>query len=310
MKNLKVLNLWLKGFHDDDLVVIANLFPNLEQLDLENLNYSPKTSLTKDGSFLTDFGVEILASKLKLLKKIRIVGSFLSDQSVVALTSNCVFLQDVTITCNRNHGMTENGIGFLLRNSPTLVALSVGGIKMVLHSLQSLFKTQLAKALTSLEFSRMDVSDMLLNAIPKAKLRLKKLELNFCKNFTVAGLLMVLSNYQLTKFSIIGANLVDVGMELILNRDEGKVTHINIRKCQVTNSTLFLLSIKCPSLVEIRMNRTALDGQVNNGYNNISLSKNHRVQNLYLTHFKISDELAKQFGLIFPILKVLELSYC
>ena len=124
MKNLKVLKFWLKGLHDDDLVVIANSFPNLEQLDLENLNY-----LTEDNSF-TDFGVEILASKLKLLKKIRIVGYFLSDRSVVALASNCVFLQDVTITCNRNHGMTENGIGFLLRNRPTLVALSIGGIKM------------------------------------------------------------------------------------------------------------------------------------------------------------------------------------
>ncbi|XWS74532.1 hypothetical protein CRYUN_Cryun01aG0005900 [Craigia yunnanensis] len=121
---------------------------------------------------------------------------------------------------------------------------------------------------------------------------------------------MVLSSYQLIKLSIVGINLVDVGMELILNRDEGKVTHINISKCQVTNSTLFLLSIKCPSLVEIRMNITVLDGQVNNGYINIPLTKNHRVQNLYLTYCKISDESAKQFGLIFPNLKVLELGYC
>ncbi|XWS74533.1 hypothetical protein CRYUN_Cryun01aG0006000 [Craigia yunnanensis] len=121
---------------------------------------------------------------------------------------------------------------------------------------------------------------------------------------------MVLSSYQLTKLSIVGSNLVDVDMETLLNRDEGKVTHINISECQVTNSTLFLLSIKCPSLVEIRMNRTAFDGQVNNSYNNIPLSKNHRVQNLYLTYCRISEESVKQFGLIFPNLKVFELSYC
>ncbi|XP_022748106.1 SCF E3 ubiquitin ligase complex F-box protein pof2-like [Durio zibethinus] len=316
--NLEVLSCCsLKGnLHDNDLVVIANSFPNLEQLYIGNCKIFPKNSLAEDSSspqLPTDFGVEILASKLKLLTKICIYGEhYVSDRSVVALASNCVFLQTLTMWCSRNNGVTEHAIGFLLRNRPNLEALSIGYIKMDSSGSSITIENSIshAKALTSLEFYQMDVSDMLMNAIAKAELRLTKFLLKYCKQFTVLGLLKVLSNYQLTELAIVEANIADVDMELVLSRDVSKLTHIEISKCQVTNSTLFLLSTRCPSLVEIRMNQIALDGQINNGYNNFPLLKNHRVQNLCLTRCKISDELAKQLGLIFSNLKVLDLSYC
>ncbi|XP_022748102.1 uncharacterized protein LOC111297734 [Durio zibethinus] len=318
MKNLKVFNCLMRNsnLQDNDLVVIANSFPNLEELDLRNFNFLPNYCLANDSCspwFPTDFGVEILASKLRLLKKICIYGEhYISDRSVVALASNCVFLQDVTIKCYRNNGVTENGIGFLLRIRPNLEALSIGCIKMDCSQSTITIENSIshAKALTSLEFSRMDVSDMLLVAVAKAKLRLTKFVLHFCKKFTAMGLLMVLSNYQLTELGIVDADISDVDMELLLSTDVRKLTHLEISNCQVTNSTLFLLSTRCPSLVEIRMELIAIDGQIDDGYNNFPSPKNHRAQNLCLTYCKISDELAKQLGLVFPNLIVLDLSYC
>ncbi|XP_022748101.1 F-box/LRR-repeat protein 20-like [Durio zibethinus] len=318
MKNLKVFNCLMRdsNLQDNDLVVIANSFPNLVELDLKIFNFLPNKCLANDSCstwFPTDAGVEILASKLKLLKKICIYGEhYISDRSVVALASNCVFLQDFTLWCYRNNGVTEKGIGFLLRNRPNLEALSIGNIKMdsPLSTITIEHSISHAKALTSLEFSRMDVSDMLLIAVAKAELRLTKFVLHFCKKFTVTGLLMVLSNCQLTKLGIVESDIADVDMELVLSRDVSKLTHIEIKRCQVTSSTLFLLSTRCPSLLEIRMKQIALDGQINDGGNNFPLLKNHSVQNLCLKHCRISDKLVKQLGLIFPNLKVLDLSYC
>ncbi|XP_022748103.1 uncharacterized protein LOC111297735 [Durio zibethinus] len=247
MKILKVFNCLMRNsnLQDNDLVVIANSFPNLEELDLRIFNFLPNNCLANDSCspwFPTDFGVEIL----------------------------------------RNNGVTEKGIAFLLRNKPNLEALSIGNIKM--DSSQSTITIENsishAKALTSLEFSRMDVSDILLIAVAKAELRLTKFVLHFCKKFTVTGLLMVLSNYQLTKLGLVEGDIADVDIELVLSRDVSKLTHIEIKRCQVTSSTLFLLSTRCPSLVEIRMKQIALVGQINDGGINFPLFKNHSVQNL------------------------------
>ncbi|XVF24430.1 hypothetical protein REPUB_Repub13aG0127200 [Reevesia pubescens] len=317
MKNLKVLNFhWTRysNLHfKTHLVAIANLFPNLQELNIGH--YYNYDGMWEDNSpqFPNDYGVEFLGSKLRLLKKISISGVPFSDRSLVSLSSNCVFLKDVTIICCINSGVTENSVGLLLRNRPNLEALSIGHVKM--DSSQSTITIENSishvKALTSLQFIAMDVSDMLLIAIAKAKLRLKKFGLMFCNNFTVAGLLMVLSNYQLNELCIDRAsNIVDVDRELLLSGGVGKITHIEISQCHLTNSTFFLLITKCPSLVDIKLYKTALDGQLLDGDNYIPLSKNHKIRNLYLRYCEISDELAKQFGLIFPNLKVLDLSFC
>ncbi|XVF32355.1 hypothetical protein REPUB_Repub17cG0074800 [Reevesia pubescens] len=317
MKNLKALYCnEIQRLHDDDLVVIANSFPNLEEPDLGYYRYfsGERASAEIFPTFPTDYGVESLASKLKLLKKIKISGQYnLTDRSVVALSLNCAFLQDVTIFGDNMNGMsvTENGIGLLLRNSPNLEALKIGMIQM--GSSQSSINIEnsisYAKALTSLRFLRMYVSDMLLNAIAKAKLPLKKFGLGLCGHFTVTGLLMVLSkSNSLTNLRILRSNIKDVDMERLLNgSDLGQLTHIDIRQSQVTFSTLFQLSTKCPSLVNIRMDYTEIrDGDLHN----IPLSENRRIRNLYVIRCQIGDESVKRFGLMFPNLRVLDLNFC
>ncbi|XVF03945.1 hypothetical protein REPUB_Repub05bG0037300 [Reevesia pubescens] len=322
MKNLKALYCTaIQRLQDDDLVVIANSFPNLEELDLGYYRLwcpgerASAKNISDPSTFPTDYGVESLASKLKLLKKIKFSGIYdLTDRSVVALSLNCVFLKAVTICSDSLSVMsvTQNGIGLLLRNSPNLEALKIGFIEMMGYSQSTITienSISYAKALTSLTFFQMYVSDMLLNAIAKAKLPLKKLGLRLCENFTVSGLLMVLSKSNfLTKLRILRSNIKDVDMVRLLNgSDLGKLTHLDISQSQVTFSTLFQLSTKCPSLVEIRMDNTKIgDGDLYN----IQLSKNHRIRNLYVRGCGIGDESVKQFGLMFPNLRILDLSFC
>ncbi|XVF82137.1 hypothetical protein PTKIN_Ptkin16aG0020900 [Pterospermum kingtungense] len=317
MKHLKALS--YKGYHcltPTDLELIANSFPNLEQLKFRNshLYHSESWAESWDRSlpFPTVYSFDYLSSKLKLLNKIHIAGqSHICEQSLVALSRNCVFLKAVTI-CGRNQDVTENGIGLLLRNRPNLEALSLAYIK--LNSSQSGISIENsighAKALTSLKFSDMDVSDMLLNAIAHANLPLKMFGLKFCKKFTVGGLLMVFSN-NLTRLRICGAKLTNADMELLLSRDMDKLTDIDISSLLVTTSTLFLLSAKCPSLVEIRMKfARRFDPHGVNGNNNIAMSKNYKIQNLCLRNSRICDESVKKFALMFPNLRVLDLSNC
>ncbi|XVF52172.1 hypothetical protein PTKIN_Ptkin04bG0243600 [Pterospermum kingtungense] len=284
-KNLKTLKLsctLYRGLTDDDLVVIANSFSNLEQLKFGKCS-------CRGRCLATDYGYKILATKLKFLKKIHIIGTLkVTDRSLIALSRNCAFLKAVAINSSFQMGITENGIGILLGNRPNLEALRLGGFDW--------------------SRSAMKISDMLLNKIAKTKLPLKKLELSFCRNFTVGGLLMV-SPY-LTKLHID----VDIqpDLELFLNGDVdvGKLTHIVIecRRNVTYSSMMLLLSTKCPSLVEIKMEYAKFDGQDNN--NNIGLPQNHNILNLCLYRCKIDDESLEQFALMFPNLRVVDLSFC
>ncbi|OMO73429.1 hypothetical protein CCACVL1_17270 [Corchorus capsularis] len=246
-------------------------------------------------------------AKLKLLKKIYIrFGRSVSDGSLVALFVNCVFLQDVTII---NGAMTESGIGLLLRNRPNLEALSIGKIKHDSSSTITIANSiSHAKALTSLEFLNMNVSDNLLAAIAKAKLPLERFAIKECKNFTVNGLLLVLSNYYLTKLTIDHVKFRDEDIEQLFNGNLGNLTHIDIRFTLTNSTLLFLLLTKSPSLVEITIDSLFMnsDLQVNPGGQSTPLE----IQNLHLLHWRISDESAQQLGIIFPNIKVLDLSSC
>ncbi|OMP12244.1 Leucine-rich repeat, cysteine-containing subtype [Corchorus olitorius] len=298
MKNLKTL--W--DLDDDNLVKIANLFPNLEELRImgvERYRY--------EIPFATDLGIKYLASKLKFLRKICISDEYIiSDESIIALSENCVLLTDVTVSNNR---VTEHGIGLLLRNRPNLEALSLSHIMRSSTSNITIENSiSHAKALTSLTFFTMDIPDTILMEIAKAKLRLKVLQLNTCWSFTVSGLLMVSSN--LNKLEIYGGYddyILDAEMELLVKGDLGNLTHIELSSCKMTSSTFLLLLTNCPSLVEIKMSESEVNGEVGN----ILVCKNHSIRNIDLEYeCKFSDELVKQFLLLFPNLNHLGLSSC
>ncbi|KAF7153522.1 hypothetical protein RHSIM_Rhsim01G0032000 [Rhododendron simsii] len=98
--NLKVLDCSrLISMQDSDLVLIADCFPRLEELricadfDMHNGEVAAR---------ITDDGVEALASKLKELKKIVIKGipCFITDKSLISLSTNCVNLSRLSLVIN------------------------------------------------------------------------------------------------------------------------------------------------------------------------------------------------------------------
>ncbi|OMP12277.1 Leucine-rich repeat, cysteine-containing subtype [Corchorus olitorius] len=305
---LKVLSCdWMSNLPDNDLVVIANSFANLEELTLKG-KFAEGNSPLKFPSY-TDKGIESLASKLKLLKRIHLYGrdmNGVSDESVVALSMNCAFLGDFTIIIEGNHGVTEHGIGLLLRNRPNLETLCIGYIKNYSSQITIANSIRHAKALTYLWLCAMQVSDELLMTIAEAIKLPLELTIVHCKGYTVLGLLSVLSNC-LTQFDTALSNFLDEDIKFLFNKDAGQLTQINISECQVTSSTFFQLLTKCCSLQHIRMESATLDVV---GENNIPLPKYHKIKIFRLESGNISDELVKQFGFMFPNLEVLELSLC
>ncbi|OMP05573.1 Leucine-rich repeat, cysteine-containing subtype [Corchorus olitorius] len=301
--SLKTLNCFeTECLNDNDLVVIANSFMNLEELSIGHYNLNSKQNISSNG-------IEILASRLKVLKTISLDGlQDISDQCLIALSVNCVFLKDVSIFCSagiNNVRVTEYGIGILLRNRTNLEALCISDINQDPSEITIENSISHAKSLTSLGFTDMRISDKLLMEIAKAKLPLKDLDLSFCTNFTASGLLSVLTSNTLRKLAIMDCTKVDMDM-VVLNGNIGNLTHIEFSN-NLTKSTLFLLPTKCPSLVQMNIDDVELVG----GAENLSLCKNHNIQNLHLRLTDDDDdELLQLFVLRFPNLRVLALTYC
>ncbi|KAL6996678.1 hypothetical protein U1Q18_006807 [Sarracenia purpurea var. burkii] len=122
MKSLRVLKCsYLRVFRDIELVAIAESMPWLEELDISH----PEMDLDRDGYpvyqrplspgdvGLTDEGIKVLSSKLGVLRKINISGNhFLTDKSLFALSSNCVFMKEIVIL--RCSLVTLHGIEFVM----------------------------------------------------------------------------------------------------------------------------------------------------------------------------------------------------
>ncbi|KAF7154514.1 hypothetical protein RHSIM_Rhsim01G0029800 [Rhododendron simsii] len=104
--NLKVLDCsGLISMQDSDLVLIADCFPRLEEL---RISADSDMDNGKIAARITDDGVEALASKLKELKKIVIKGEacFITDKSLISLSTNCVKLRRLSLGINL-HSLTS-----------------------------------------------------------------------------------------------------------------------------------------------------------------------------------------------------------
>ncbi|KAL6996690.1 hypothetical protein U1Q18_006819 [Sarracenia purpurea var. burkii] len=126
MKSLRVLKCSKLGvFRDIELVAIAESMPWLEELDISY----PGMDLDRDGlSYIST------ASMPGGLRKIDISGNhFLTDKSLLALSSNCAFLKEIVILhCSL---VTPHDIEFVMRNSSQLSLISVGKIEISRSSL-------------------------------------------------------------------------------------------------------------------------------------------------------------------------------
>ena len=165
-KRNKTLDCWeLSSLQDRDLIAIADLFPSLEELVIVGN--------------ITDYGVELLATKLKdSLKSITFCGSknlSLTDQSLISLSSNCKNLREIHIHL-MTHKISENGVGFVMRHSPNLTSLSLGSVNKqnsdCSESLTIENSIQYARNLQALDLKdisdQLVLSDQLVRSINKA----------------------------------------------------------------------------------------------------------------------------------------------
>lgn len=324
MKNLKILKCSRLSFLEDrDLVVIASSVPWLEELDISYPQYDSRMQklgfLTSNdggggGGIVTDAGIQVLSTKLKNLRRVNISGNqFISDRSLVSLSSNCVLLTEIAVRdcCF----LTQQGIGFLMQSSPNLFSISFDGIGEISSpNFSATIKDSFVylRALRALELFYSSISDEFLLLIAKAHLPLKRLTLSHCYNFTFFGISSLLYAYQsLTHLTLERVDfLTDQHMgdlwQFLCN-----VISISLNLCpKLTNSTLFTLIRKCHLLNHIEMERTNLGGEVDFSTDFVIL-KNPQVNSLKLArNTYLRNECIEKIASACPNLQMLDLSYC
>ncbi|KAB1218769.1 F-box/LRR-repeat protein 2 [Morella rubra] len=315
LKNLRTLNCSKIGFLQDlHLVVMATSFPNLEELDIsypeDNFSY-PSGGLAEAESFkgaVTDLGVYAMSLRLKNLIKINLSGNhFITDQSLISLSSNCGLLREITVrdcAC-----ITQNAIGFAIRHNPELRSISIDEIGLPSIEVGFIESFLYANSLREIDLSNSFVPDGLLRSIAEASLSLNKLTLARCQGFTFSGMSVLMNKYQcLSLLNLEGVSFLTDQNILELSSFFSKITSINFSLCsKLTNSTLFTIIKKCHLLKEVNMERTNLGEE----HITAEFVVNPRVKSLNLAqNGKLDDESIKKLVAVCPNLQLLNLSLC
>lgn len=315
MTNLTRLNCSKVGtLRDDDLGLIAELFPFLQELDISypehGYSYSSNglPNWSSNSRPITDSGIYMLAVKLEGLRKINLSGNYcITDKSLDFLSMNCALLVEL-LTCHCDF-ITQNGIALVLRRCANLNSLSVSGngFSMV----DSRFKESFlcARALSAVDFSDMFISDELLHSMAEACLPLNKLILSHCRNFTFEGILSVLCKHQsLQHLDLEAAYFLTDECMCELSKYLRCITYVNLSMCNgLTNSTFFNLTRNCPSLSELKMVGTSLGAKdFNPGF-----VVKPRIRTLNLArNSSLCNDTIKKVASICPNLSLLDLSNC
>lgn len=303
------------GFFDDnDLFVIGDWFPALEELDISCLVPGHGFLDTVSNPALvsgtvTDLGITRLSLKLRKLRSINVSGNvFISDKSLMALSSNCEKLG--RIKAHSCSFLTTNGINFVLRHSSNLTELSVDENMIASFSQHTIecFRSY-TRALHCLNFFQVLVPDELLLAIGGANLPLKTLNLNDCKGFTFSGISTLVRFYpSLHHLGLDGTKFLTDESMSILTKHLPHLISISLCVCtSLTILTFFNLANNCPSLKMLSMSRTRL------GKENIFIDsvRNCRIRYLVLAENKyLTDETLKGIGTVCPELIFLDVSNC
>lgn len=313
LKNLKVLKCAnLYNLCDSDLMAVVDSLPLLEEIDISYPindldSFSEFCALTTSEFAVTDCGIEVLSSKLKNLRKANISGNhFLTDKSVLALSTNCLRLREVVILdCSF---ITLNGLCFILSNSPQLSVISMDGIESPCGP--SIFiDAILVRALSTLDFQYSDISDEFLSTIAKACIPLKSISVFRCTGYTMDGIWFLLNTYQSLEFLDLTGNLFLNDQSIIdLSQYLQALVAIKLNSCpKLSESTLYTLAKNCPYLEDIGMRKTNLtkEGSL------LELVKNPNIKSLDLAwNSHLSDECLRTIALVCPNLELLDVRSC
>ncbi|XP_059640755.1 F-box/LRR-repeat protein 4 [Cornus florida] len=314
MKGLKFLNCSnLSLLRDVELRVIAYSLPCLEELDISypvndfdfNLELRPHDP---SEIHVTDSGFEVLSRKLSNLRKINISGNyFITNRSLVALSSSCVLLREIkALDCSF---ITQDGIHFVMSHSPDLSSISVSGIWSRLRSPSFEDSLSYPTALGTLHLYGVFLSDKFLYSLAKACIPLKSFGLFDCLNFSLCGISLLLHTYH--SLDYLALSEVDFLTDQAisdLSQYLQKLITIKLNGCtKLTSSTFFTLAKNCTLLTDIEMERTNLRKEDCS----MDFVKNPRIKSLSFagsTH--LNDECLKRIASACPGLELLDLSSC
>ncbi|KAF7140861.1 hypothetical protein RHSIM_Rhsim06G0127500 [Rhododendron simsii] len=312
--NLESLSFSGTRLHLESLRMLGSRMKNLKVLmcselhTLRDLELADEFEARSPGEVgVTDTGIEVLSSKLKSLRKIDVSGNeFLTDYSLITLSTNCIYLTDIVL-CHCS--FTNYGIEFVMRNSLNLSSLSVEGIEFGEFDEHSLC---CARNIATLEIYTPSVPDEFLHLLVKAGFPLKSIHLEFSyflPSFTLSGISSLLNKYRSLECLSLAQTyfLTDETMSDLSQCLSALVT-IRLSFCyNLTESTFFTLAKNCPLLENITMESANLGG----GDRAIEIVENPQIKYLNLEYNQnLSDECLAKLASVCPSLEVLDVSCC
>ena len=296
-ENLKSLNLRKSLFlGNDDVISIAESFPNLEFLDI---SYPQKVDLNLA---LTDSAIEVLSSKLNNLRSIHLSGNpLLTNLSLLSLSKNCSRLTEITAQdCSF---INREAISFLLRQNASICSLS-------LNTFPSLSRDIIPKSLRHLHLSQMLVPDELLSSLVDPSIQIEDLSISYCwglSSFSLSSFIHV-HGRSLRRLVLAGLSfLSDEVMESVLPH-LSRLNSISLSSsCDLRNSTFLSITKNCEWIEHIQMRKTS----IGKGSSMSTSCKNTRLKSLILMENPyLDDSTIEVVARSCPNLDSLDLSSC
>jgi F-box/leucine-rich repeat protein 2/20 len=293
-----------------DLFLIGECFPLLEELDLGN----PRSDFLLDQRSSLQ-GIETLSLALR---KVNLYERyFINDQVLHRFFKDRKYLKEVTISGGSNRvKITKDGIASFLRERPTLTSLSLYNTFFrhetipTSHFIDSLVSL---KGLTCIDWKLFRISNELLYSIAREGLPLTRLVLHKCTGYSYDGIFSLLSKCQFIQhLDLQEAEFLNDNHVAELSLFLGNLVSINLSECRLTNSALFALVRKCPSLDEIKMNFISIwKNNVENSNSLMDRVENHQLKSLHLAcNPRLRDKDIKMFASMFSNLQLLDLTQC
>ncbi|KAL1292719.1 hypothetical protein AAHE18_19G018700 [Arachis hypogaea] len=297
---LKSLNC---SFTPQDLGLIVECFPNLEEIDV---SFPPNNS-----DEITDYSrVMAFASGLKKLRKVNVSGNRkFRNSHIFTLCQNCHFLEELIVLKSTSKLSVIRQMANAIRQRPQLRSLAFSGS----HDKISEFIDALVnlKGLTCLELSWSCISDEVLCAVAEEGLPLRKLSLQYSIGYGYHGISRLLRKCNHLQYLDLESteylNDQRVGeLSLLL----GNLNFVKLnRNRELTDLSLFAIMRNCPLITEIRMESTCL-GKKKVEENFLVVNYSH-VKFLYLANnLWLGDRSLTILASVCPNLEIMDLSDC
>ncbi|CAK8574518.1 unnamed protein product [Lathyrus sativus] len=289
----------LYSFKTNDLLLIADCFPLLEELNLSN-------PAKCRGKFLKK--LEALSLALFKLRKVDLYGhKYINDKMIFQLFKNCKHLEEANLLCCFK--ITTTGFALALSERPSLRSFSFStpfSDSVVRDSVVRL------KSLTCLHLLGSIISNDLLSSIAKEGLPLRTIILQNCPGYSYVGIFNLLSKCQhIQHLDLQNAGFLNDQHVVELSLFLTDLVSINLSYCKkLTKAALFALVRNCHTLDEIQM-RGIGRKSIHNTNSWIHSDVYPQLKYLYLSYNSwLTDEGITAFASIFPNLQLFDVNDC